>query len=224
MIPTLPEGATADFALLETMKVSADGTIHLLSRHLERLGGSARYFGFACDLEGLHQDVMTEAARQREPAMLRLLLFRDGTYELQVKPLPRAGRPSVLRLCPSLITVDRSSPFLYHKTTVRGIYEQARTGCDEETDVILTNERGEVTETTIANIAVLRKDRWVTPMVSCGLLAGTMRAQLLDEGQLVEGIVRLEELLPGETIRCFNAVRGVFEVTFGERSGPETGI
>jgi para-aminobenzoate synthetase/4-amino-4-deoxychorismate lyase len=211
---TPPDGVT-DFDLLETMKVSSGGTIHLLSRHLERLGGSARYFGFACDLAGIHQAVMTEASRQPEPAMLRLLLSRGGAHELQFKPLPSAGRPLV-RLRPSPITVDSANPFLYHKTTARGIYQRARAGCGDEVDVILTNQRGEVTETTIANIAVLRKDRWVTPVVSCGLLPGTMRAHLLAEGQLVEGIIRLDELLPGEPIRCFNALRGVFEVAFWE--------
>ena len=81
-------------------------------------------------------------------------------------------------------------------------------------DVILTNERGEVTETPIANIAVLRNHHWVTPMVSCGLLPGTMRANLLAEGHLVEGVIRVDELAPGETIRCFNSVRGVFDCTF----------
>lgn len=204
-------GAPADFELLETMKVSADGTIHLLRRHLERLQGSAGYFGFACDLHELQQALVTEASRQTEPAMLRLLLFRDGTHELQVKPLPPARLASLYR---SLITVESADPFLYHKTTARRIYEQARAGCAEDRDVVLVNERGEITETTIANIAVLRKGYWVTPLVSCGLLPGTMRAHLLAEGQLVEGVIRLDELLPGETIRCFNAVRGVFDVPF----------
>ena len=211
MNPPPPDGATTDFDLLETMKVCG-GTIRLLSRHLERLRGSAQYFGFACDLDGLRQAIMTEASRQPEPAMLRLLVSRDGAHELQVKPLPAAGRLLYLRRSP--ITVDSASPFLYHKTTARAIYERARAGCSEDVDVILANERGEVTETTIANIAVLRNYRWVTPPVSCGLLPGTMRAHLLAEGQLVEGVVHSDELLPGETIRCFNALRGVFDVTY----------
>jgi para-aminobenzoate synthetase/4-amino-4-deoxychorismate lyase len=222
MIPPLPDGATADFELLETMKVSVGGTVHLLSRHLERLRGSAGYLGFVCNVEGIQKAVTTEASRQPEPAMLRLLLSRDGAHELQVKPLPSTGRPSLLCLRPSPITVNSANPFLYHKTTARGIYERARAGCGEETDVILANERGEVTETSIANIAVLRNGRWVTPVVSCGLLPGTMRAHLLAEGGLVEGVVRLDELLPGETIRCFNALRGVFEVRFWPPHEPRT--
>jgi len=205
--------SAAGFDLLETMRVSAGGTISLLSRHLERLRGSARYFGFACDPDEIQRAVSAEAARQREPAMLRLLLSRHGIHELQVKPLPTAARAPVIS---SPLTVDSANPFLYHKTTARQIYEQARAGLAEGMDVILVNERGEATETTIANIAVLRNDHWVTPPISCGLLPGTMRAHLLADRQLVEGIIRLDELLPGETIRCFNAVRGVYEVSFND--------
>jgi para-aminobenzoate synthetase/4-amino-4-deoxychorismate lyase len=108
--------------------------------------------------------------------------------------------------------VQSGDVFLLNKTTARAVYEQARAGLPEELDALLFNERGEVTETTIANVAVLRGSRWVTPPVACGLLAGTMRAEMLEDGSVVEGIVRVEELVPGETIRCFNAVRGVYDV------------
>jgi para-aminobenzoate synthetase/4-amino-4-deoxychorismate lyase len=200
-----------DFQLLETMRVEPDGTIRLLARHLERLGRSARYFGYACD-EGLPGAILEKAAQQSEAAMFRLLLARDGSYELQRKPLPAPGKPS--RLVKARLRVNSAEPLLGHKTTARGVYERAAEGFDADTDVILVNERGEATETTIANIAVLRGNQWITPKLSCGVLPGTMRAQLLDEGQIVEGLVRADDLVPGETIRCFNAVRRVFDVPF----------
>jgi branched-subunit amino acid aminotransferase/4-amino-4-deoxychorismate lyase len=52
----------------------------------------------------------------------------------------------------------------------------------------------------------------VTPALSCGLLPGIMREELLCRGEIVEGVVRPEELRPGEQVRCFNALRGVFEL------------
>jgi para-aminobenzoate synthetase/4-amino-4-deoxychorismate lyase len=200
-----------EFQLLETMRVEADGTIRLLARHLERLGRSARYFGYACDA-GLPGAILEATAQQSEAGMFRLLLARDGSFELQRKPLPKPGTPS--HLVKARLRVNSADPILSHKTTARGIYEQARSGCDADTDVILINERGEATETTILNIAVLRGNQWVTPKLSCGVLPGTMRAQLLDEGQIVEGVVRADQLTPGEAIRCFNAIRGVFDVRF----------
>ncbi len=201
----------AEFELLETMRVEASGSILLLARHLARISASAQYFGYACDVEGLRVGILAEASKQSQAAAVRLLLARDGAYQFQIKPLP-SGRIS--RLIRARGTVNSGDPLLYHKTTARGIYEQARAGCDPETDVILVNERGEATETSILNIAVLRGDRWVTPKLSCGLLPGTMRAQLLEEGRIVEGVVRMDELAPGESIRCFNAVRGIFDIPF----------
>jgi branched-subunit amino acid aminotransferase/4-amino-4-deoxychorismate lyase len=58
------------------------------------------------------------------------------------------------------------------------------------------------------NIAVFREGRWVTPQVSCGLLSGVMREELLERGEIVEGVILARELQPGEAVRCFNALRG----------------
>ena len=124
-------------------------------------------------------------------------------------PLP-AGHAKRLKL--SSVRVNSDDVFLYHKTTNRGVYEAARRECDDETDAILINERGEITETTITNVAAFRNGRWVTPQVSCGLLPGTMREELLARGEIVEGVIRADDVEPGELIRCFNALRGVFDV------------
>ena len=193
---------TTEFRLLGTMKVSTNGEVYLLERHLARLRVSAEFFSFQCDFEKLR-----DALRSAPPERLRLLLSRDGQYDLDSGPQP-ADNPRHLKLSP--IRVDSADPFLYHKTTRRGLYEAARQGCDAETDVILVNERGEVTETTIANIAVQRNGRWITPSIACGLLPGVMRAELLAKGELVEGVIQSGELTPGETIRCFNALRGTW--------------
>jgi branched-subunit amino acid aminotransferase/4-amino-4-deoxychorismate lyase len=92
-----------------------------------------------------------------------------------------------VRLRFAVEAVESSNPFLYHKTTNRSVYDRAKLpDCD---DVILWNERGEVTETTIANIVVRVGDKWVTPAVDCGLLPGTLRRSLLETGVIEEGVV-----------------------------------
>src|SRR5262249_16070672 len=116
------------------------------------------------------------------------------------------------RLTLSSVRVYSGDVFLYHKTTNRGIYEEARKECDEQTDAILINERGEITETTIMNIAVFRNGRWITPQTSCGLLPGVMREELLARGEIVEDVVHANELRPGELIRSFNTLRGICDI------------
>jgi len=183
--------------------------VPLLDRHLHRLRQSARYFSFKYDSEKV-QEAIAEAM-PREAAFLRLLLSQMGEIELSSGSLP-SGHAQRVKL--SHVRVNSKDPYLYHKTTKRDIYEEARRGCDEDADAILINERDEITETTITNIAVFRDGAWITPALTCGLLPGVMRAELLAYGKIVEGVIHSRELVSGEPIRCFNALRGVFEVEF----------
>ena len=193
------------------MRVSETGEVYLLERHLERLSGSASYFSFACDLARVREEILKSVLSDRTPICLRLTLAKDGELTLACNPLP-TGRAKRLKL--SSVRVNSQDIFLRHKTTNRGPYEKARLECDEHTDVILTNERDEITETTVMNIAVLRDGRWTTPQESCGVLPGVMRQELLAHGEIVEGVIRAAQLESGEVIRCFNALRGLFDVEF----------
>lgn len=192
------------------MRVSEGGEVYLLDRHLERLSRSARHFSFTLDLARTRNEIKLAACGA---ACMRLTLSRDGQVALQQMPLP-AGYAGRIKL--SSIRVNSNDEFLYHKTTQRGVYEAARRECDDQTDALLSNERGEITETTIMNVAVFREGRWVTPRVSCGLLSGVMREELLARGEIVEGIIQSGELQDGEVVRCFNALRGICEVKMGK--------
>ena len=102
--------------------------------------------------------------------------------------------------------MNSNNPFLYHKTTVRtskpdGIF-----------DIIAVNERGEITEGTFTNVAVLQNGELFTPPVKCGLLDGTYRKKLLEKGVLKEKILYSKDLETAEKIFCFNSVRKMVEV------------
>jgi branched-subunit amino acid aminotransferase/4-amino-4-deoxychorismate lyase len=186
------------------------GEVRLLDRHLDRLQNSAARFGFRIDLDAIRAAIEETALLQESPLALRLMLAPNGSWTLETRLIP-AQSPQFLRL--STVRVSAEDHRLYHKTTDRQVYESARASLEQNTDVVLINELGQITETTIANVAVLRDGAWITPPVSCGLLAGVMRAELLDNDAIVEGVIASESLVAGETVRCFNALRGVFEST-----------
>jgi len=202
-----------DFQLIETMRISGD-EVYLLDRHLERLRRSAAYFSFNCDLEIIRETILQAIPRGNHSAGLRLTLAKDGEAKVQCLALP-AGYVQRLKL--STVRVDSKDLFLYHKTAMRGIYDRAREECDAETDAILINERNEITETPIMNIAVLRDGGWITPAVTCGLLPGVMREELLARGEIAEGVIRVDDIRDGEHVRCFNALRGDFRVVVTAR-------
>ena len=89
-------------------------------------------------------------------------------------------------------------------------------------DEIRVNERGEITEGTFTNVAILLDGKMYTPPVSCGLLPGTFRQLLLDlnPGQrlLEEKVLYPQDLRTAEKIFCMNSVRGIFEVALEEKS------
>jgi para-aminobenzoate synthetase/4-amino-4-deoxychorismate lyase len=113
----------------------------------------------------------------------------------------------VFRLGLADAPIDSRDVFLQHKTTHRAVYERARVGRADCDDVVLFNERGEVTEATIGNVAVCLGGLWVTPPRACGLLPGTYRDFLVARGELVERVVPVEELRAAVGVALLNSVR-----------------
>ncbi|MBR12668.1 MAG: hypothetical protein CL442_05915 [Acidimicrobiaceae bacterium] len=98
--------------------------------------------------------------------------------------------------------------FLFHKTTVREVYDDARARFPGAPDVLLFNEVGELTETTIGNLILDLDGDLVTPPVSCGLLPGTFRAELLANGAVAERVVGRADLDRARAAWMVNSVRG----------------
>jgi para-aminobenzoate synthetase/4-amino-4-deoxychorismate lyase len=190
------------FELLETMRWTPDGW-YLLDRHLARLRESARHFGVVCS-EASVRDALDAAVQGAEgPLRVRLLVAEDGATRVEKTPLDVTPRPMRVRLAAH--PIDPADVFLYHKTTNREVYERARrSDCD---DVILWNPSGEATESTIANLVVESGGRRVTPPVACGLLPGTMRAELLAAGEITEARVTVDSLRAGARFWLVNSVR-----------------
>jgi para-aminobenzoate synthetase/4-amino-4-deoxychorismate lyase len=200
------------FSLLETMRWTPKEGYFLLERHLERLHDSACYFGFSLHLAALRRELEQLAARLGSARQkVRLLVSREGRFSLDVGALPEVAATRQ-RVAIARAPVDSSDPFLYHKTSNRSVYEAARTACPGFDDVLLFNETGGVTESTIANVAVDIDGKLCTPPVSCGLLAGTLRAHLLQQGELIERPIAVEDLLRSPRVLLLNSVRGKWGV------------
>ena len=111
--------------------------------------------------------------------------------------------------------MDPDDRFLYHKTTRRGVYNRALADCPECDDVVLWNSRGEVTETCNGNVVAQVGGRLITPPMACGLLPGTLRAWLLARGEVVEQVLRVDELAACEALWRVNSVRGWQRLAIG---------
>jgi para-aminobenzoate synthetase/4-amino-4-deoxychorismate lyase len=104
--------------------------------------------------------------------------------------------------------VDSHDVRLFHKIADRSRYDRMRAARPEVDDVLVTNERGEVAETTIANLAVQLDGRWWTPPIRCGLLPGVERARLVDAGQLAERVMTVADVHRAPGLAVVNSLRG----------------
>jgi para-aminobenzoate synthetase / 4-amino-4-deoxychorismate lyase len=203
-MPSLPGTA---FHLLETMRLDA-GTVVRLDRHLRRIADSARYFGYACDEARVWDTVQSAAAGHPDGVWrLRLTLSDEGIPAVTVIPHEDV-EGALWRVAFANAPVDSGDPFLLNKTTQRDAYDTARRGRPDVDDVLLWNERRELTESTIANVVVEIDGRRCTPPVACGLLAGVLRGELLERGEMVERVITRGEVVRAERLWLINSVRG----------------
>lgn len=195
------------FQLIETMGWDGKGGIARLPLHLARMRASAQYFGFDVPSEDDLAALLIAAADNRQvAATVRLLLARDGTTVCEFKPISEL--PGVLRVATAADPVSSGDVFLFHKTTRREVYERARAARPDVDSVLLWNERREATEATEANVVVEIGGKRLTPQLSCGLLPGVFRAELLARGEIQEGIVRVDDLSRATGIWLINSLRG----------------
>src|SRR5262249_26830520 len=143
----------------------------------------------------------------QRPHRVRLLVGRDGKARVELGPLDPL--PDVLQVALARHPIDRASPFVFHKTTDRTRLDRERLpGYD---DTILWNPDREITESIIANIVAEVDGGRVTPPVECGLLPGTLRAELLARGEIAERRITIDELRVAPRFWLINSVRGWLE-------------
>lgn len=195
--------------LIETMGFVPDQPIdpvRNLDRHLARLASSASYFDLVVP-PGVEKLVADAVAALDKPHRVRLVLDSDGKVKIETTSLD-ATFDDPLWLCVDPEPVRSGDVGLFHKTTERARYDERMRRHPGADDVILVNERGEVTETTRANLAVHLDGQWYTPPLDCGLLPGVERAHRLAEGQLVERVITVGDLHRAEGIATLSSLRG----------------
>lgn len=197
-----------EFELLESLLYEGGKGYFLLDQHMERLMRSAEYFGFTVELESARRHlIQEEKSFGTMDHKIRLRVSRAGEIFIDAVKLPNDPVPAPFRLAFATNPINSEDPFLYHKTTNRTVYEKARASVQGVDDVLLWNERAEVTESTIANIVIERAGELVTPRVESGLLPGVFREWLLERGEIREDIVSIEEVKNAEKVYLINSVR-----------------
>lgn len=233
--PPLP---APDWSLLETLLLS-EGRYALLPLHLQRLEASAQAWNFRPMPPTRSRRALQDYAATHAQGCwrVRLLLAADGALSVQGTALPQTPStqwmedPNIgwipgewmhapdqdfslqeqnvyIEISPNPTT---ELPWLQHKTSQRHYYDQVLAQHPQAWDVLLHNAQGHATECTRGNIVLQSGGQWLTPPLSDGLLAGTLRTALLQRGLVQEASLPLDRLLQpqsGDRLWFINSVRG----------------
>jgi para-aminobenzoate synthetase/4-amino-4-deoxychorismate lyase len=194
--------------LLETMRWEPSGGLCFESLHLDRIMGSAGYFAVRVERKALIDALSAELARLAPVThRVRLLLSMDGSIEIDATPFDASG-PTVQKVALAERPVHAEDVRLYHKSAERGLYTAAARSVPDGVEALLYNDRGEVTESVIANLVYRIDGEWFTPPVGCGLLPGTLRQDLLNRCVVTERRLPIDELDHVDELALVNALRG----------------
>ncbi len=134
-----------EFAIYDALLWEPPEGYFLLDYHLRRLEQSAVHFPFALEVTTARKMLLDYAQQlPTKPRKVRLDLAATGVLVLRdenVKP----STPAAVAL--SEEAVHSNDEFLHHRTTPREVYERVPWAHPEVQDVLLWNERREITET-----------------------------------------------------------------------------
>jgi 4-amino-4-deoxychorismate lyase len=206
---TPPEG----LKIIETLRWERAQGFVRLDRHLKRCAETCELFAVAFDraaaIGALHRAATKDAMR------VRLTVDMAGGIEAEASNIGGRPAPSLWRIGLSGHRLDSRDPWLRVKTTRRELYDRVRRelppGLDE---MIFANEKGEICEGTITNLFLDFGEGLLTPPLSCGLLPGVLRSELVEAGECREAAVAIGDLGKARAIWAGNSLRGLIRCQF----------
>jgi para-aminobenzoate synthetase / 4-amino-4-deoxychorismate lyase len=208
--------ASQTFNLLETLRLEY-GQFHLLDLHLARLKRAANHFAYPFNeaeirlaISGLKDRLEGQSNQTANSSNLwRVRLQLDSHGQTHAEAFKQNGTPAPVFIALAATPFEANqSEFTRFKTTHRAHYEAAAPSDPGVFDTLLYNDKGELTEFTRGNVAVLLDGQWLTPALHCGLLDGVGRAQYLAEGRLKEAVITLDDLARAQDLAFINSLRG----------------
>lgn len=203
-----------DLSLIETLRWEPGTGFVRLERHLARLTHSAAALGLP-GAEKAEAALVAACTGSETPLRVRLELFAYDRIEVHTAAFTPLAPETTWRLAIAETRLASADPLLRHKTSRRSVYATARAEfpASEADEVLLLNERGDLCEGTITTLFLDDGSGMLkTPPLAAGLLAGVLRAELLESGKTVEAVLRPDDLSKGE-IFIGNSLRGLIRGT-----------
>ena len=204
------EKAISKFAILETLLWQKDFGFHRLERHLTRLKNSAFELGVNYSETQLMQKINNfKGAKTNDFERVKIELGE----EIRLNSNEFIPSDDIITFAISPTIMQSNNPWLYHKTTMRNLYdsEWREINVNHSIDeIIYFNERDELTEGSRSNIFLdIGGENLITPPIQCGVLPGVLREELLESGKAKEQIISRDSFLNAKQVYLGNSLRGL---------------
>ncbi len=204
---TFPDGQ----GLFETI-LTLHGTPQLVIEHLERARGSATTLGWQFPAEQEIARVITHlieaSPSSSSKGRLRLIFTPEGGVEGAHTSYERWAKPAKVTLSPKTIFEDSplvAMKLLPYRENIEILEKARRSGFD---DAIRLNNKGEVAESSVANLFLKVAGKWITPPKDSGILPGIIRGLALQCSLVEEDRLLARDLPSVESIFLVNSLKG----------------
>jgi len=178
---------------LESIAIK-NGQIQRLSWHQRRVNETLQFHYTGATID-LHAHIHSQAEQQSGRVKCRVVYDREVT-DVQFLPyMPRS-----IKTLKAIENNDIVYPFKFAERDEINRLFANRGDCDD----ILIVRNGLITDSSIANLAFRRADKWYTPRQP--LLKGTMRAYLIENQLLTEADIRGSDLTSFDAYKLINAL------------------
>lgn len=184
-----------------------------LKEHIERLKNGMKELG----LEELEEEMLLD--------YISLNFIKNKAVKILVTPqniiiterkIPYTEQDYIEGSSLKLSRVRRNSTSMlcYIKSTnyIENIIEKNKAKEDGFKDVLFLNENGYLSETSCANIFIVKNDKIYTPKVSCGLLNGIIRMWVVKNFPVIETELTLDDLKNADEVFITNSLMGIMQV------------
>ena len=185
-----------------------------LNEHLERLKKSMEKIG----LLPLEEKILKE--------YLDKLYIKNKGVKITVTPLniiitereinyKEEDYNRGMKLTISKVRRNSTSNLCYIKSTcyIENLIEKENAKKAGYDDVIFLNENGYVTETSCANIFIVKNKDMFTPKIEDGLLGGIIREEIIKNCKVEKKSITIEDLKDSEEVIITNSLMGVMHIS-----------
>lgn len=212
----IDDGLQFSLGFFETILIR--DKIYFLKEHLHRLNKSLKLLGFGpyVTSEAVEKLIHTYSLKN---TALKLIATKKNLFAI-TRAIPYNSQSYQLgrKVTFSKVIKSRYSQLIGHKTLNYGenILELRRVKELGFEDCLFFNEDGHVTESSVANLFIIYKDKLITPPISDGLLPGVIRQKIIENFTVYEDHISKQQLKNCQGAFLTNSLLGAMHISYIE--------